>query len=608
MKLPRMDLSKAALVRRAVFAAASCGGAVYGVRLAGLSETLFPLWIWPVMAACGYAAYRFTGTGRSREKTAGFVFSLLLVFTQLLGRQFDLFTGADGFQGAGGFLRCLRCLLCAGLLAPAAGWPAAALLKALGKSGCAPAQGGHLRFFLRTAGALALLWQPYHLAYWPGLAEYDSGYQLWQTWNGVYSASNPLFHTLVMGLFYRLGEGIGSVSAGIAVFCFLQQVFMASCIAFALAVIRRNGTKQWLTGVSVLFFGLFPVFGMLSISMTKDVPFYSLVLVQMALVYDGCRRAEGLRTWRYWAALTAVTVTACLFRANAVAALFLVPPVLCLSCREKAFRRRLLAFMTGGTLLACGINEVLIRAVDAERPEVKEMMSVPAIQLARVTRRYGEVYLDMEENHADLVDLPMAYIPYVADLSKWNWKVDGGNAGEFLGLWARWGKAYPEDYADAFLLVTKGYWFIGDRSYAKVYGDAYELHTGVLPSRVTAGISTIRDESFLPGFREHLEQMYSANGYLDIPVFRRLFCPALYVWILLFMFTSAVCGRRQDVRTAALGGIVYLAGLLTGPCCILRYALLFMLLAPFLAGTALSGPERDRCPAGSVQDGEETKE
>ena len=119
---------------------------------------------------------------------------------------------------------------------------------------------------------------------------------------------------------------------------------------------------------------------------------------------------------------------------------------------------------------------------------------------------------------------------------------------------------------------------------------AYEQHLGAIPSRVSADIETIQESCFLPELYEHLEHFYSENAYLNIPVYRLLLCPALYVWILLFVLTAAICRKRWDVRMVTRAGILYLAGLLLGPCCILRYALLFMLLAPPLIGMLLTAP------------------
>ena len=556
-----------------------------GIRLAGFTENGFPLWILPLGLLCGYACERFSALKSSREKRAGLIFSFVLLLTQLIGRQFD-FPAEGGILSSGEPIRWLYGLLCALGLSPVIGWPVAMLLKLITgtaqTSSPGPKRNG--RFFAVCLGVLMLLWLPCHLAYFPGLAEYDSGYQLWQSWNHIYNASNPLIHTFILGFFYLTGEQAGSISAGLAVLCFLQQLFMASCLSWALTVLRRNGAPRALLLVSLAFFGLLPVFGMMSISFTKDVPFYCLVLLQLTLIFDICHRPDALQSIRCWLVLTAVTVLACLFRANAMAAMFLIPPLVFLGCRNRSFRRRLFCCLMIGTLLAAGINALMIAAVHADTPLLRESLNIPIIQLARVSRYHEDVSRDLTENQSHLVSMPMAYIPYVVDLAKWNWTLDSGNLGEFLALWARWGAVYPMDYVDAALLLSKGYWYLWDQSYAKVYGTSYEQHFGAIPSRVSAGIDSIEETCLLPGLYEHFEHMYSENHYLDIPGYRLLLCPALYVWILLFALASAVCQRRMDVRIPVRICCLYLIALLLGPCCILRYALLFLMMAPVLIG------------------------
>ncbi len=576
----------------------SCAAVAGGIFLAGLSpDSLFPLWMWPAAALCFYGSWRFLAMRACPEKFAGLVFSFLLILAQLIGRQYDL-SSEGGFPSSGGPVRWLCCQLCACALSPALGWPAAWLMKRIGRtlpdSSDCPFRSG--RAFAGYLAVLMILWLPFHLAYFPALMEYDSGYQLWQSWNHVYNASNPLAHTFILGFFYLTGERIATVAAGLAVLSFLQQLFMASCLAWTLTALRRNGAPRPAVFLCLFFFGLLPVFGMMSISMTKDIPFYCLVLVQLTMLFDGFRRPAFLRTWRYWTALTAVTVLACLFRANALPAMFLIPPLVCLGCRNRSFRERMLCSLLGGTILAWGLNALMVAAVQADSPMLRESLSVPIMQLARTTNRHEDARDDLTANHADLVSMPLPYISYVADLAKWSWTTDSGNLGTFLGVWARWGVRYPEEYADAALLLNRGYWYIWDRTYAKVYGESYEQHLGVIPSRVSAGIDTITESCFLPGFYAHTEHMYSENRYLDIPGYRLLFSPALYVWMMLFALACAACRKRRDVRMPARAGCLYLAGLLLGPCCILRYALLFMMLSPALLCMLAAGDKAPPVP------------
>lgn len=576
----------------------ACAAVWACVQLAGLSDgELFPFWYWPWAAAFGYAAFRFFRLPASREKCAGFAFCFLLAFTQLIGRQYD-FTPSSGGLTVGPPLRWLFCALCAAGLSPAGAWPVTLLLHKIkaktafnpGSSSVSFVRGRTGRTFALYFAVLLLLWQPFHLAYFPGLAEYDSGYQFWQNWNHLYNASNPLLHTLILGFFYTCGEKLATVNIGLAVFCLLQQTLMASSLSFALTVLRKNGTPWWMTGLLAAFFGLFPVFGMMAISMTKDVPFYCLLLVQLVMIWNGCRDLKCAEKKGYWVRLTCVTALTCLFRANALGFLLLIPPLICLARGNREFRLRLVCFLLEGTALAWGINQGLIAVTKAEFTLMRESLNVPIIQLARVTNYHEDAARDLTENHAEMVEMPMPYIPFVVDLAKWHWTLDGGNLGEFLGLWAKWGTVYPGEYIDAALLLNRGYWYLGDQTYARVYGNSSEQHLGVIPSRVSNNIETIVDTCFIPALREHMEYMYSENAFLKAPVFRLLFCPAFYVWMLLFALTSTLCQKRRDTAFLIRAGALYLAGLLLGPCCILRYALQFFMLSPLLWGMLLAAP------------------
>ena len=583
-------------VRCAVLLALSCAGVWAGNQLAGISPAeLFPFWMWPLSAACCWACVRFFSLEPSREKTAALVLSFCFLLAQLVGRQYDFRAPPGGGPTAGGLLRWGCYPLCAAALAPALALPAAAGLRML--SGKARSSVSEKIRPGRTFGicllVLFLLWLPYHLAYFPALAEYDSGYQLWQNWNHRYSATNPLLHTFILGFFYLNGERFVTVNAGLALFSLVQRLFMASCIAWTLTVLRRNGMRRGLLAALLLFFGLLPVFPMLAISMTKDVPFYCLVLVQLVLIYDGCRHTEKMQKWRYWIALTAVTALACLFRANALGVMFVIPPLVCLACANRSFRRCLLCFMLIGTLLAAGINAVMIAAVGAEKTELRENFSLPIIQLARVTYFRENARKDLEENYTDVVEMPMAYIPYVADLSKWQWKLDRSNLGRFAEVWAKWGAACPREYLDAALLLNRGYWYLGDQTFTKVYGTDPDYHLGVIPSRVSPNIETIVQECWFPWLYGITERLYSGNEYLNIPVYRLLLSPALYTWMLLYLFGATLCQKRRDTRAAIRAAFLYLAGLLLGPCCILRYALLFFLFSPVLLGMLTTNPAEE---------------
>lgn len=562
-----------------------------GVEVCGLSEDqAHPFWMWPVVAGVCYAEWRCFRLEAGRTRRLALAFAFALLFFQILGRQYDFGRTEGSGATAGGWVDWLKYAGVALLLTPALAWPLAELMarirgaSAVSGSSRRESRLSDRRFFAVCMIALMALWQPYHWAYFPGIVEYDSGYQLWQSWNGLYNASNPLLHTRILGAFYLTGEKIATASGGIAAFCFVQRLFVSGCIGYALLTLRRNRAPlPWLVA-SLLFFGLLPVFPMMAISCTKDVPFYALTLVQMSMLFDGCRNLERIRRRRYWIALALVTALACLIRANALTAMFVVAPLICWVARNRCLRRALAVFLLAGVALAWCVNALLIVVMKADRPLLRESFSLPIIQLARVDYYHEDVDEDLSQNYADMVETPLTYISQIADLSKWAFTLDGGNVGRFAGLWAKYLARYPRDYLDAFLLLTKGYWYIGDRSYASVYGDAPEQRAGAIPSRVSPNIETIVEDCRLPALQARVERMYSTNDYLNVPMYRLLLSPALYCWLLLFCLVCALDAGRWDVRIIARYALLFLAALLLGPCCILRYALLFMLLGPVLVG------------------------
>lgn len=138
---------------------------------------------------------------------------------------------------------------------------------------------------------------------------------------------------------------------------------------------------------------------------------------------------------------------------------------------------------------------------------------------------------------------------------------------------------YPVSYIKAFLLVTEGYWDINDISHAEIYGKGLYARQGYLLTDTKGGYN-IEHTTHFAALETLYEKMFSDNDYQRIPVIRYLFSPALYMWlIILCIFYNA--GQKGS---AAAYPLVLLLGLiltiLAGPCCLIRYALPYILCVP----------------------------
>lgn len=135
-------------------------------------------------------------------------------------------------------------------------------------------------------GVIFFLWFPVFLAYYPVLFNYDVANQFAQILNDSYNTFHPLAHTLLCKLFFQVGQRIGSVNTGFALYSVFQMLVLSGCIAYSIHFLVKNKCNKRICFVIVLWFGLFPANPILAISMTKDVLFSAFFLMTVVLMVE----------------------------------------------------------------------------------------------------------------------------------------------------------------------------------------------------------------------------------------------------------------------------------------------------------------------------------
>ena len=92
------------------------------IRLLQLSNVEYPIWMWPLVEICFFSYFKFVISKKCTKKIA-FVFSLLLIFFQMLGKKFDIVLEVDYPSNIGDFYDYLYCISCSFLLTPLLAWP-----------------------------------------------------------------------------------------------------------------------------------------------------------------------------------------------------------------------------------------------------------------------------------------------------------------------------------------------------------------------------------------------------------------------------------------------------------------------------------------------------
>jgi len=446
--------------------------------------------------------------------------------------------------------------------------------------------------FVLAFAVLLVCWSPVVTALLPGVTGYDMQSQIYQITSGEYVNGHPIAHTLLIGLFYRLGEMIWqSPSAGVALFTVCQALCLAASMAYALYWLRLCGCPRavWLT--ILLVFALAPQHAVMAASLTKDVLFAAvlmMVTVEFCRLIGEPQRAERTAVLAADALLVAA---AGLLRRNMILAFVPFAVLLVIRFRGRKWFVRLTTVALSGMLLALGSEAALKKAVDAQDPTIRDTLAIPCQQLARVYHLYG---LDHPVGYEIRETLPWAheYAPERADAAKRGAKVTAeGQLLGFIKLWGREAFHYPVEYIDAWLFTNKAYWDPSDTAYAYTYDNEEFGPRGVMTVNHNP-YSHLEQYDWLPRVQRLCDEWFTESGCMKIWPVRLIIHPAVWTWLLAFGLAWATYERRTAALAWGLPAL-YLCTLMLGPCALIRYCYCVMLAVPVLAGwLAASAKER----------------
>ena len=224
-----------------------------------------------------------------------------------------------------------------------------------------------------------------------------------------------------------------------------------------------------------------------------------------------------------------------------------------------------------------------------------EKYSVIMQQFARVGYYHKE---DMAPETAALLDTYVSeeywgnYNPPIADtvkifVSATVFEVWEEDMSAMWKAWAKIGRQYPNEYLDAFLCLTNGYWFFDDVTWAENLGVGPEERLGALftfNSTVSDILPEgIAHESKFPWLESRLEEIVSNNCFYRWPIISNLFKPALYCWALALGTIAFFYLKRKKDFMLTLLPLASLGTLLLGPVVIVRYMMPILISVPVLA-------------------------
>ena len=475
----------------------------------------------------------------------------------------------------------------------------------------APSEFRKKRFLAAWLG-IFLCWIPAFLAYYPTIWSYDVSAQV-PALRGVPPTTwQPLLHTLYLESFLQIGGCPGDYEVGMVLLSLTQMLAMSAMFAYAAEKAYSSwGRKASWIGMLV-FYGLFPVNAILSISMTKDVLFSGCWLIGSVKLYELCDDPEVFfRSPRKLFSLVLMICLALSLRANTVYAFAfgVFAGVLFLSKGERK------KFLCLGLLCVCiywGGQGVLFHVMHAEKGNQLEPFCLPMQCLVGTALRHPELIPERGTGQMLMGAVPRDlfsdnlednYLPYLTDPVKERWRrmdLKDFDSADLVRAWIDCGVRYPTDVLDLWGTLTLGLWYPLDETHAYIYDGEGERQGYLLTDFKNLEILEMgRPPSKWPWMEGLYEKIATENVHQENWMTAFFFAPAFYCWILFFCILLAwYQKRRSDIIVLGMT-FFYWGTLMLGPAALVRYAYPVMVLVPvalsrFSLGKRLSSlPECD---------------
>ena len=467
--------------------------------------------------------------------------------------------------------------------------------------------------FFITAGLVFLAWIPYLIIMFPGIISPDAGDEIAQllgrkdycwTENTVIlenpdfllNNSHPVFYTLVLGAVVLFGRIIGSYNWAMELYCVAQSALFAMAIAYFLTYMRELGISKKVYTGCMFFFAFNPLFAMWSVTVVKDTSFAFLML----LVVVGLLKVIRDKTEKINKNCVFLMISLLLFMLTRNNGIYLL--VLLMLCalpvfwkQKKQLKKMLLVLAIPALIFQVGIQGILFPAFGIAKGSKREMLAIPAQQLARTIKEHNDFSEEEEaiimavfdgKGDKTVEQFVARYEPDFGDPTKncYDRYTTTKEMLSMLGVWIKGFFRHPGTYVEAFLNVNYGWFSLDNHRDGRFYNGA-----------ISEGIAAM-----LPG-TEQPQQLNSARKALirlidissKIPFTMWMSEYSIYTWVhvicLLFML------RKKKFQELFCCGVSYFNYLIcfAAPISYARYALPMMVCTPFIIIMTFSKKKED---------------
>lgn len=470
-------------------------------------------------------------------------------------------------------------------------------IEQLGENGA-----GNKKLFLKLFIIMAVCWVPYMIIVSPGTMNPDVKDQLAQitgneeiSWTAKTLAEkpgdillnnhHPVFHTLLLGIFFKFGELVGSYFLGMELYGIFQCLVFAAVLTYFVIKLKEYGLPKNLQRVVFVFFTLCPLFPLWGMTYMKDTMFAIALSLVTILLYDSFRQPEKFGKKKYAALLFALLLLMVIRNNGFYLALVLLPFVIIHFRKDKKFLLKIGSVLLVAMLIfKVGYTGILFSSLGIREGSPREMLSVPFQQTARYITEYEDEITPEEEDailtvlgghELTLEELGKRYQPCLSDGVKtsFNKNTTTDDLVNYIKVWFAQLTKHPLVYIEAFLNLNYS-WFCFDSEWDLIY------YNGITDEVIPNNFEGLDNPDSLSGVRTILNQVI--KGIDQIPLVNCLFEFSFYTWLYVIVFIAMLIRKRHKELLACLPIFANYMICFVGPVAYMRYALPMVVCVPLV--------------------------
>lgn len=415
---------------------------------------------------------------------------------------------------------------------------------------------------------LIIAWLPYLLTYFPGGVYYDTFASIKQVENGLSGLTNhnPILYTLILKLFTTLGEitHVG-LKGGLFYFLLVQYFTCALILSYAVKVIYEEPISKWYAYGTLLFFAIFSLVPFYVLSIWKDTPFSFVLFLLVTFLLD--KEMDFTKNKKDFLCYLLLSFFICFLRNNGVLIILGITILIFLLNKNKRF------IITSGVFLGIVlfIQGPVYSYFHMNGNTFVEASAIPFQQITYSIREGAELDgadYDFINAVIPLGTLKGAYTSVNFDTIKFHEEFDNyefsSRKKEFLLLWLKLLPKNLNNYVEAYLLQTLGFWnYLRGNDTAYIQNTIWENEYGLEQTDLIEKVSGI-----------------SLKKILEPKIY---FSSALFVWFSFLSIYLVIQKKKYNYLIYYAPCILLWLSIMIGtPIAFsLRYVYVFVLFIPF---------------------------